>query len=128
MKKPGEKGQWAVRILCALALLFVGFAHQPAAMAENTPFDITAYALPDGSLPVLCVSENDGSQKDKDKHLHSQGCEACRIGASVLLPQPADALGKALQFSSAVAARPMVETAYRRIFSPATAPRAPPFI
>lgn len=114
-----------MRMLCVLAMLFVGFAHQPAAMAVDAPFDVSAYALPDGSLPILCVSDN-GSQNDKDKHLFAQGCEACRISAAVLLPQPADDVGRILRHAGAAMPAPKVAEIPRRIFSPATAPRAPP--
>lgn len=116
-----------VRILCALALLFVGFGHQPAGMAENTPFNVAAYALPDGTLPVLCVSESDDSQKDSGKHIHAQGCEACRISASVLLPSPVDNLGERMRPAAIAPMRPFIRVAQRRILSPSTAPRAPPF-
>lgn len=117
-----------VRILCALALLFVGFGHQPVAMAESNPFDIAAYALPDGTLPALCVSENDDGQKDSGgKHIHAQGCEACRISASVLLPSPVDNLGERMRPAAIAPMRPFIRVAQRRILSPSTAPRAPPF-
>ncbi len=126
LRKPIEKGQWILRIICALALLFVAFGHQPMALAENASPDITAYALPDGSLPILCVSESDSGQKDKTKHIHAQDCDACRISASVLLPQPVDSLGERLQLASFAAMRSFTRIAQRRVFSPGTAPRAPP--
>jgi hypothetical protein len=126
VKRSNNRGQWAVRMLCVLAMLFLGFAHQPVAMAADAPLDVSAYALPDGSLPILCVSDDGGSQKDKDKHLFAQGCDACRISASVLLPQPADDVGRIMRHASTSMPAPKVAMVPRRIFSPATAPRAPP--
>jgi hypothetical protein len=117
-----------MRIICALAILFVGFAHQPPAIAEASPFDIASYALPDGSLPILCVTESDsdGSQKDKGKHSHAQDCEACRIGASTLLPQPADDPGRKIAIARLTTTRVFASIPQRRVLSPGAPPRAPP--
>lgn len=115
-------------MICALAILFVGFAHQPPTIAEISPFDIASYALPDGSLPILCVTESDsdGSQKDKSKHSHTQGCEACRIGASTLLPQPADDFGRKIALARLTTTRLFASIPQRRVLSPGAPPRAPP--
>ncbi len=116
-----------MRIVCALGLLLVGFGHQPIASAQDAPLDIAAYALPDGSLPILCVTVTDDTQKNDGKHTHAQqGCDACRISASVLLPSPPDTLGERLQGATATTMRPFREVVQRRIFSPSRAPRAPP--
>lgn len=113
-----------MRILCALALLFVGFAHQPLAIAETVPLDLAAYALPDGTLPVFCLTDKDGGQTDK--HVHASDCDACRISAATLLPQPADIAGRTIEFAAVASIRPVAEILPRRVFHPSAAPRAPP--
>jgi hypothetical protein len=78
------------RVLCALALLFLGFAHQPPARAIASQGDPSladiafAYSLPDGSIADLCAPEGeDGKAK-----MTGKGCEACRICADMLAPAP----------------------------------------
>jgi hypothetical protein len=71
-----------VRITCALALLLVAFAHRPVAFAA-VPFDVTAYVLPDGTIPDLCVPGNAGNGE-----IHATGCEFCRLASGIILPEP----------------------------------------
>ncbi|MBX4976581.1 hypothetical protein HJB73_24595 [Rhizobium lentis] len=119
--------QWALRVLCAVALVFVGFAHQPAAAAadEFAPAGLVQYVLPDGTLPTLCVTAADTSGQNQHDQAHSQGCEACRIGASIRLPAPTDIAG-AIFFAAAVELPIRAEAFHRRLFPPNTGPRAPP--
>lgn len=124
MRVSGIGGRWAVRILCALALLFVGFAHQPVVAYDTPAIDFAAYVLPDGTLPVFCVTDTDGMQKDK--HVHAQGCDACRISASVLLPQPADSVGRPLEMAVDLSINAPVDIEPRRIFTHNASPRGPP--
>jgi hypothetical protein len=124
MRISGVGGRWAARILCALALLFVGFAHQPVIAYDAPAIDFAAYVLPDGTLPVFCITDTDTTQKDK--HVHAQGCDACRITASILLPQPADSIGQALELAVNLSINAPVEIEPRRIFSRHASPRGPP--
>lgn len=81
-------GYW-VRGLCALALILVAFAHQPAAVSGipgARSVDLTAYALPDGSLPQLCIPRLGGSGETGSVF---GPCEFCRIAGTFLLPPPA---------------------------------------
>lgn len=119
--------QWGLRILCAVALVFVGFAHQaPAAAADPGPAEFSEYVLPDGTLPTLCVTVSDTSDQGQHGKAHSHGCEACRIGASTLLPAPADVAGLPIPFAVA-AELPIPDEAFQRqLFPPNTGPRAPP--
>lgn len=118
---------WAacLRMLCAVALLFVGFAHQPASASGPNGFELTQYVLPDGTVPDLCLNDMvDG----KTKHVMPVKCEACRIGSALLMPAPADLDGAVLAFRW-VAALPLVEEALRsRRERPGSPPRAPPFL
>jgi hypothetical protein len=118
--------QWSVRILCAVALLLVGFAHRPPVLG-NQAEDYAAYRLPDGSLPSLCITATDEDGKDTTHHKWlGQGCEACRIGASVLLPHPNDLTGVHLTYQRAVPPPHRPETFRRQLYPPNTGPRAPP--
>lgn len=123
----GRMTSWAVclRILCALALLSIGFAHQPASAAQPGVLLLSQYVLPDGTIGDLCLDDHvDG----KVRHDTSTKCEACRIGGAMLVPQPADLAGTVLAFRTA-AARPLVGQALdARRERPGAPPRAPPFL
>lgn len=119
--------QCTVRIICVLALLFVGFAHKPPVIDSGLiPLsEIAEYVLPDGTRPVLCLPSEDG----KSKHDHQgmiSGCEACRLTASVILPTPVDISGQTIPraFDSFKPIRR--EAFYRQLFPPNTSPRGPP--
>lgn len=79
------------RIVCALALLLLGFSHQPPAFANGLSLvEAAHYVLPDGSLPDIC---DDSGTLSGDGHDHSPlhanaRCEACLISASTLVPPP----------------------------------------
>ena len=123
----GRTTSWAfcLRMLCAVALLFVGFAHQPASASQPGIFELAEYVLPDGTIPDLCL---DGMVDGKAKHAMPGKCEACRIGSAMLVPAPADLSGAMLAFRR-VAALPLVEEAlHSRRERPGAPPRAPPFL
>ena len=75
------------RIICALALILVGFAHKPPQTVSTVPAsEFAAYVLPDGTLPFLCdVANLDGDKGTMHDH---DRCEACLLSASTLLPPP----------------------------------------
>lgn len=80
-------GSGLLRMLCALSLMLVAFAHKPlvssATASAYAEVNIAEYILPDGTLPELCL---DG---EADTHHAAAGtCEACRIVSSVDLPAP----------------------------------------
>ena len=114
-----------VRIVCALSLLLVAFAHKPlvssAAASAYAGVDVADFILPDGTLPDLCLGgEEDGH------HSAFNHCEACRIFASVDLPSPVDvfvvnALGPAAHLT------PRQDDHFVRSFlRPGASPRGPP--
>ena len=121
--------QWAacLRILCAVALVFVGFAHKPVTAAMLSPVELAAFVLPDGTIPDICLSDVvDGDIKGGKKHTSGHGCEACRIGGSMLSPEPVDLIGAVLAFRI-VGAKPLVEAVIAGTrFQPGAPPRAPP--
>lgn len=62
--------------LCVLALLLVGWGHHP--LRAGT--DLSAFAMPDGSLPDLC-----GTVAGDQASLHAP-CPACTLAKAVMLP------------------------------------------
>lgn len=128
IKRLGFAEQCVVRIMCALAVLLVGFAHKPPVL-DNSQIplsEITQYVLPDGSLPVLCLPSEDGKAKH-NHHDTGSGCEACRLAASVLLPTLADEPGLPILREAERAAPIRTEAFSRQLFPPNASPRGPPF-
>lgn len=81
MVRASAKASYMVRILCVLALLFLGLAHRPAVeVAVADPLSL-AYQLPDGSSPDLCIPQAPETHK-----ISYPACDACRLAASVILP------------------------------------------
>ncbi|NBN63620.1 hypothetical protein [Pannonibacter tanglangensis] len=88
-----------MRIACALALVVLAYGHRPVAQTSaviQSPqqvlrsaagVDLSAYVLPDGSLPVLCHALAPDTH-NQDKAAPGPACEACRLSASVALPSP----------------------------------------
>lgn len=75
-----------MRIVCALALLFLGLSHKMPVAADVSAATLAfnqAFALPDGTAPDLCVPMQHGKIS-----YSSPECDACRLSGSVLLPQP----------------------------------------
>ena len=66
-------------LLLAGALGVLGFGHR---MALQDPVDLSAYAMPDGTLPELCHDGGTAGHDQKDQ----PPCPACRIIAAVELP------------------------------------------
>ncbi|AVA25534.1 MULTISPECIES: hypothetical protein [unclassified Rhizobium] len=121
--------QWMVRIMCALALVLVGFAHQPpiSDADELTPAKLVQYRLPDGTLPILCVTYKGTDGKEHSK-THAPGCEACRIATAVLLPAPPTDVCERLASSDQDVLAPRAEAFHRQLYPPNTGPRAPPIL
>lgn len=119
--------RWLARIVCAVALLSVGFAHSPAvsSAAELTPFELAQYRLPDGTLPVLCVTERTPDGKEHSK-AYMPGCEACRISAAILLPTPPTDICEHLAFVREDVIVAKDEAFRRQLYPPNNGPRAPP--
>jgi hypothetical protein len=85
----GFKGlRAAAAALFVLAQLTLGFAHQPVALpSSEAPIDLAAYALPDGSLPDLCLNSGDAGPV-----LKAHPCDACVLTSApglAVAPQPA---------------------------------------
>jgi len=118
--------QWLVRILCAVALLLVGFAHRPVVFAaELTPIELAQYRLPDGTLPVLCITERTPDGKEHSK-AYMPGCEACRISAAAVLPTPPMDICEHLAVVQEDIIVAKDEAFRRQLYPPNNGPRAPP--
>ncbi|WP_434713219.1 hypothetical protein NMA58_10155 [Rhizobium sp. YTUHZ045] len=106
MRQTGLKATLFLRMLCALGLLLLGFAHQAPQAVASDGYDAAAYVLPDGSFASLCVTVKEAEGKTVG---FKPNCEACRLSASVILPTP-DA-GWWLERKLASLVNPPIETA-----------------
>lgn len=109
-----------IAALYGLAMLLVPLAHRP--VRQSVP-DLSAYALPDGSIPSLC----DGAGKSDGKHPSTRSvCSACLLttapgltvaGWSVTPPQamPPASIGPTITHDR-----------NEQRFATASRPRAPP--
>lgn len=117
-----------VRILCAFALLFVGFAHKTPVIGGPSvqSAELSQYVFPDGTPHVLCLPGeiDDGEHRSLN---FTSGCEACRLSASILPPMPEDTTGWLVRLPVGNPAPLKEETLHRRLLQPNTAPRGPPF-
>lgn len=90
---PANHLRLVLAILYGIAMALLPLAHRAATLPTGTgaaPPDPAAYALPDGKLPMLCLSGGDGSGKTSV----DAGCPACTLTAAAgLLPVPAAGLG-----------------------------------
>jgi len=119
-----NRWHFALRIICAIALVSLSFAHQPLALAKGSSSNLSAYLLPDGSLPILCSSSGDGSKKGNGR---TDTCEACRLATSIAVPL-APSFGQRLAAPvSAIPNQPKIILVKHQSFPPAAPPRAPPF-
>ena len=66
-------------VLLALALGLVGYGHR--LILPDAP-DLSAFAMPDGTLPALCL---DGGQDDQRQTVQAP-CPACVISAGLQIP------------------------------------------
>lgn len=115
-----------VRVLCALALFAVGFAHQPPVIrqAAFTSAELALYTLPDGTLPDFCLTGKDG--EGNHHGVFGSDCEACRISATIALPCPSDMGGDVVRREFARLRPPEDVPPARYILPPNAKPRAPP--
>lgn len=129
MAKAKRQMRVTVRVLSALALLFLSFAHQPLFARQITPAMSADYVLPDGTTGDICFGL-DGVEKSDHGSSHEElapVCDYCRLAASVLLPSPA---GEGyLLIRSAVLASTQPDIEARVVSHPRLLPqsRAPPF-
>ncbi len=84
MTKAKWIGGGLVRMMCALAVLSLAFAHKPPQVMAAV-LETASYVLPDGSYADLCIGDV------AVKHPAASGfCEACILTAASILPAPPD--------------------------------------
>lgn len=123
--KSTDERVW-LRILCAIALVLVGLAHQPpGASASPIPPDrIAEYTLPDGTVPDLCFPFGTGKS---GQHVSAADCEACRLSNDVTLPVPSQAGIRIVSRAAFIHHTVRADPPRRQFIQPDSSPRAPPF-
>lgn len=129
MARRVSTGALLTRILCVLALVCLAFAHRPPAIGglagpSAVQVDLSQYALPDGTLPVLCHPAAGDGHTDHKKV--ASGCEACRISAALLLPEPAKAAQVRFGQILAQTVRDDIVSLHPARRLPGSGPQAPP--
>jgi len=95
-------------MLCILALSFAAFAHRAAPFASAADADLSAYMLPDGSLPVLCI----GGEATGDAAFPASICPFCVLAKSIVAPScwaasVAAPLSERIRFANKAAVKPV---------------------
>lgn len=81
------KGAHALlQVICALALVLSTLFHA-SALPRQPGGDLSAYRLPDGTLPVLCLP---GSAGQKPDGTSGTSCPYCTLASMPALPAAAD--------------------------------------
>ncbi|MBZ9653931.1 hypothetical protein [Phyllobacterium lublinensis] len=125
MRKIWNDWRLAMRMLCAVALVFVAFAHNPVTAGSADQIDLAAYTLPDGTVPVLCLPGS-GDQEQHKTAWHGTGCEACRLSASFILPVPPVSSGPTVNPAQSLAVQRETIFVTRSLYPPSALPQAPP--
>jgi hypothetical protein len=113
-----------VRLVSALSLVLVAFAHLPLdAWGRGVP-NASDYAFPDGSIPVICVTLPAKNSNVLAAHLLP--CGACLIAGSILVPIPAGLAPPSFEAGRAVVNAPVERLLERKAFPPSAPPQAPP--
>ena len=110
--------------LYGLAMALLPFAHQPAISGTNSPgaAELAAYALPDGTLPLLCKTDGTGP----DSSVARAGCPACTLLSSPGLLPPDQVLAPASLPHATLAVPCTPERMVASSFNISARPRAPP--
>ncbi len=94
-----------VVVLVSVAMALLGLAH---ALPRVGPVELADYALPDGTLPTLCLVQAEPASQQSEAGVAV--CDACLMGAGLQLPlAKAPPLGRAqegLRLSQALPDQP----------------------
>jgi hypothetical protein len=70
-----QKSRLFVAILYGLVMALLPLAHQGSNLSRPDSIELAAYALPDGSIPLLCKAVGTNSDRAVDK----SACPACTL-------------------------------------------------
>lgn len=118
-----------LRIACVVALLCVGFfAHMPPSVGQAQPssLELTHYAFPDGTLPVLCLPGDEGGPGGGAGA--GKGCAACRLIADFAVPMPGGMTAWLFPRLERGTPPAQVHAPGRHLMPANASPRAPPAI
>ncbi|AWM25053.1 hypothetical protein N181_14180 [Sinorhizobium fredii USDA 205] len=89
----GQRDRWriAVRLLAAIALVLLSFAHKPSLALRADAALAAEYRLPDGSYAEICFGTDGVDHQGEKSPAIAPICEVCRLAASVLVPEPPQA-------------------------------------
>lgn len=89
----GQRKRWriAVRLLAAIGLVLLSFAHKPALALGADAALAAEYRLPDGSFAEICFGTDGVDHQGEKSPAIAPICETCRLAASVLVPEPPQA-------------------------------------
>lgn len=112
-----------LRLLCALAIAMIGFAHKPVFAAQVSAYEVSV--LPDGEIATMCLSSPEQGEK---KAVGGGSCEACRLSAACVLPAPPGAYASVVQTVIVFRGGYGQESPPLDVLSYRGAPRASPWI
>ncbi|MGE0500124.1 MAG: hypothetical protein AB7I79_00560 [Rhizobiaceae bacterium] len=118
--------RFAVRFIGVLALVLVAFAHRPPALAPASGFDASAWAFPDGSVPVICVTLPTGEGQTPAGQRHALPCDACIVSAALAVPAPGVPAAASIEWSPVFLPRMGRVAASPAAWPPSAPPTAPP--
>ncbi|MBK3745940.1 hypothetical protein G3A39_43110 [Paraburkholderia aspalathi] len=84
--------------------------------------------LPDGTIPIICVTDpsDPGKGQHPLRHIFGASCDACRISSAIICPAPLAVSDAFLQIETAFNFIPAAPILYRVAYPPAAPPQAPP--
>lgn len=79
-RKNGHLRGFVLRLWVILGVALLAFAHPPL---RTHVVDLSAFAMPDGTMPQLCSMDGGGEQP-----AHTVHCPACHLAAEIPAPSP----------------------------------------
>lgn len=131
-----------LRILCAVALVLLAFAHKPVAIqlpplqiasqsgSDSEALFIRYETMPDGSVVSICIStKSTKSDHHHNNHMMMVDCEACRISSSFVLVAPPATGGPITRVQVKTGMKRMAPDLPRtNLYPPSAPPQAPPLL
>ncbi len=108
-----------IAVLYGLAMLLMPLAHRP--VRQSTP-DLSAYELPDGTLPLLCSPAKGGGSRSRSFTV----CDACLLTAAPGLIVGGPAISAPAVSVLAVLDAPYEVPSFKKRFDSEARARAPP--